>query len=327
MYNASTQNTVEQANKPECELDFVVGNSKSMLDIMSTIKKIKDLNTTVLITGETGTGKSLIAKHLHSLGKFSHEPFIHINCAGIPSNLMESELFGYERGAFTGATLSKPGKFELARSGTIFLDEISTLSFELQAKLLTVLEERKIERLGGTKPYEVKAKIIAASNDNLETMVKEKKFREDLFYRLNVIQIDIPPLRQHREDIVILANHFIEKYRNKFAKSCHIISDEVWDILKVYDWPGNIRELENVIERAVALASESIIGIEDIDGKIKCLTSADDGVRDLSPLDLNERTIILEALRQNLGSRTKTADFLGVSRRTLQYKIKRLKII
>ncbi len=308
------------------QLDIVIGKNPKMIKLMSILNRIKDLDTTVLITGETGTGKSLLAKYLHNSGQNRNHPFVHINCAGIPATLMESELFGYEKGAFTGAQVAKPGKFEIAGCGTVFLDEICALPFELQAKLLTVLEERKTERLGSTGCYEVKSKIIAAANGDLENMVKQKTFREDLFYRLNVIQIAVPPLRSHKEDIEVLVNHFLNKYEKKFAKSMHTISPEVWIALKTYDWPGNIRELENVIERMVALTTDSMITLDDVNEKITHIDSSDASFQDVPQEKLQERAFILEMLRDNLGNRTKTAESLGISRRTLQYKLKQLKI-
>ncbi len=326
MSYACTEKLLGQSNNSVNELGIVIGKNVKMLKVVSILNQVKDLDTTVLISGETGTGKSLFAKYLHNSGQNRNQPFIHINCAGIPASLMESELFGYEKGAFTGAQITKPGKFEMAGYGTILLDEICSLPFELQAKLLTVLEERKAERLGSNKCYEVNSKIIAAGNNDLENMVEQKKFREDLFYRLNVIRITVPPLRDHKEDIEVLVNHFLNKYEKKFMKSCHAVSHEVWTVLKAYNWPGNIRELENVIERAVALTTDSIITLEDINERITKIDYVDRRVQDIPHERLQERALIIETLRDNLGSRTKTADYLGISRRTLQYKLKQLSI-
>jgi len=307
-------------------LDVIFGSNPKMLNIMDMLQKVKDLDTTVLITGETGTGKSLLAKYLHRIGLNGDQPFVHINCAGIPASLLESELFGFEKGAFTGAQIAKPGRFEIAQKGTVFLDEIGSLPLELQAKLLTMLEERKVERLGSTKSYEIESKIIAASNTDLETMVQQKKFRDDLYYRLNVIQISVPPLRYHKEDIEVLTNLFVKRFEHKFSKFHHNLSPEVRIALKAYDWPGNIRELENTIERAVALAAGSTITLDDIPEKIRKTSLIDPCIQDIPQEKLQERTIILEALKEHLGSRVKTADYLGISRRTLQNKLKQLRI-
>lgn len=316
--------------KTDIEASFITGSSKNMQRVNELLKKIKDLDSTVLITGESGTGKSLAAKVLHNISSRKNHPFIHINCASLPSNLIESELFGFEKGAFTGALASKPGKFELAGKGTIFLDEISCLALELQAKLLTVLDERRIERLGSTKHVNIEARIVAATNTDLEEAVQRKAFREDLYYRLNVITLHLPPLREHKEDIPQLVQYFHERYMEKFNKSGLEIKDEVWQALKYYDWRGNIRELESTIESAIALTPQREIALTDLPARIR---SSYKGQQTNMVLEKSlsseekEKLLIIETLKDNLGHRGKTAEELGVSRRTLQYKLKKYLII
>ncbi|GAA0182800.1 nitrogen fixation sigma-54 dependent transcriptional regulator GnfM [Clostridium sediminicola] len=242
----------------------LIGKSKEIERIKSKIEKIKDLQTTILLTGESGTGKGVVAQAIHFASNRNNLPFIHVNCAVLPENLIESELFGHEKGAFTGAFESKKGKFELAGKGTIFLDEINTLSPNLQAKLLTVLQEKRMEKIGGAKIIPVEARIIAATNENLEEAVRRKEFREDLFYRLNVITIECAPLRHRRKDIEVLTLYFLNNINRKFNKNVMEISSEVWHILKNYDWPGNVRELENALESAVALANNTTLYEKDL---------------------------------------------------------------
>jgi len=312
------------------ESKIVLGSNSVMQEVITLMECIKDLNSTVLITGESGTGKSLFAKVLHNIGKNRHYPFIHINCASLPEHLMESELFGHERGAFTGAFLKKPGKFELAEKGTLFLDEISTLSLALQAKLLVVLQENSFERIGGTKLIYFSGRIIAATNVDLEEAVRLKTIREDLYYRLNVIPISIPPLRSHKEDIGLLTDNFLKKYQIKFNRPSLKISNEVLALLKLYDWPGNVRELENTIEHAAALCKFSTISLNDLPIRLKSKVffRTEQEVRgDISILKEGERAVIVEALLQHLGHRGRTASFLGMSRRTLQYKLKKYKLV
>lgn len=309
---------------------FIIGNSMAMQRVMNVLDRIKNFDSTVLITGESGTGKSLIAKALHAMGKRKNLPFVHINCASLPVNLIESELFGYEKGAFTGAVNAKPGKFEIAGKGTIFLDEISTLALDLQAKLLTVLEERKVERIGSTRSKKMSARIVAATNTNLEEAVKNRQFRDDLYYRLNVITLHVPPLRERKEDIGLLIEYFLKIYQEKFNKNKITFQPEVYDALRYYNWPGNIRELENAIESVVALAVEDTVNLEDLPVRIKRNYSltGDASIKQGNYLNAKDQEgiIIIEALRRNFGHREKTAKELGISRRTLQYKLKKLKI-
>ena len=302
------------------ETASIIGSSNVMSRIKEKIKKVKDLDSTILIIGESGTGKGFIAKEIHNKSKWREEPFIHLNCAVLPPTLIENELFGHERGAFTGAIELKKGKFEMAGKGTIFLDEIGTLSPNLQAKLLNVLQERKFERVGREKSIPVDARIIAATNINLEEAIQKKEFREDLYYRLNVITIECPPLRFRKEDINELVLNFLNKFNNKFNKNINKIPLDVWNILKSYDWPGNIRELENAIEGAVALATEDTICAEDLPSRVK-VKKVHLSYDNTSILKNQEIEIIKMTLEKFNGHRENTAKALGISRRTLQNKL------
>lgn len=224
----------------------LLGNNELMLRVKKQINKINDLDTTALITGESGTGKGVVAKTIHNTSRRKNLPFVHVDCAFLPENLMETELFGHEKGAFTNAIELRKGKFELAQDGTIFLDEIGTLPLNLQAKLLNVLQERFVYRVGGSQKIHIKARILAATNENLEAAVEAGKFREDLYYRLNVVRIECPPLRYRKEDTLALAKHFLSFYAGKIGKQICSVSEEVWGAIKDYDWPGNVRELEHV---------------------------------------------------------------------------------
>ena len=242
----------------------MIGTNREMLKIFATIKKVSDTLANILILGESGTGKELVARAIHENSSRSKMPFIAINSGGIPENLLESELFGYMKGSFTGAYADRPGFFEMARGGTIFLDEIGELSPVLQVKLLRVVQEKTFRRIGGAEDIKVDVRIISATNQNLEERVKKGEFREDLYYRLNVIPIFIPPLRERREDIPLLINNFIEKYAQMFGKEIRNISSYAMELLMNYDFPGNIRELENIIERSVAMESSNIILPENL---------------------------------------------------------------
>ena len=314
----------------------LIGSSREIEHIRKKIIKIKDLDTTVLITGESGTGKGVIAKMIHDRSNRADMPFISVNCAVLPENLIESELFGHEKGSFTGAFETKKGKFELAKKGTIFLDEIGTLPLSLQAKFLTVLQEKEIQRLGGSKTIPIEARVIAATNRNLEYAVKNRDFREDLFYRLNVVNIECPPLKYREEDIPIFIEYFIEKYNRKFNKNVEGISEEVCDLVTTYEWPGNVRELENTIESAIALADSNIIYIKDLPSRISNKTQHNSNKQTVTrkesnlmldekftPLESQEIIVINDVLKKNNGHREKSADELGISRRALQYKLKK----
>lgn len=301
-------------------VEEIIGASREIARINAKIQKIRNLDTTVLIIGESGTGKGIVAKKIHNASNRCELPFVHVNCAALPPNLIESELFGHEKGAFTGAGALKKGKFELADKGTIFLDEIGTLALNLQAKLLNVLQERKLERVGGNSIVPVHARIIAATNANLEEAVRRKEFREDLYYRLNVITIECPPLRFRKEDIKPLTLHFLDQFNQKLNKNISGISPDVWQILKHYDWPGNVRELENTLESAVALAAEESLQQEDLPIRLVDKTYARANNHQ-GLLENQECEIIKSVLEKYNGHREKSAKELGISKRTLQNKL------
>lgn len=300
-------------------------NSASMLKVINMIKQIADTRSTVMLYGETGTGKELAAQTLHNYSLRSHMPFVKVNCAAIPENLLESELFGYEKGAFTGAVLRKPGKFELASGGSIFLDEIGDISLGVQVKLLRILQEKEFERLGGTKTIKVDVRIIAATNKNLEELVKEGSFREDLYYRLNVVPINMPPLRERKEDIAMLTLSFLNKSSDISGRAPKKISEEALAKLVAYNWPGNIRELQNIIERCVVITQRDTIDVEDLPlniSRFEELRETDEEISILEEaLDGTEKEVILKALKESNGNRTKASEVLGISRRSLHRKI------
>ncbi len=297
----------------------IIGESKAIQEVLSTVARVAKTDSTVLIRGESGTGKELVARAIHSLSVRASQKFISLSCAAIPETLLESELFGYEKGAFTGATRRKEGRFELADSGTLFLDEIGDLSLETQIKLLRVVETQEFERLGGRETIKVNVRIISATNQNLEQKIKEKSFREDLYYRLNVVSIFIPPLRERKEDILSLVEHFIQKYNQKTGKKIQGITREAKDILMSYPWPGNIRELENVIERAIVLGRGEAIDKTDL--AYLSFHKAEQVPSDLSLKEL-EKSQILKVLEKTGGSLTRAAELLGIHRNTLRLKMK-----
>lgn len=308
-------------------LDMLIGDSPEMLRIKSVIAKAALSSATVLITGESGTGKEVVAREIHNLSNVKDGPFIPINIGGIPENLLESELFGYEKGAFTGASSRKNGMFELASGGTLFLDEIGDMPLSLQVKILRVLQERKMTRLGGVEQIPINARIVAATNKNLEEMVKKGDFREDLFYRLNVVRIEIPPLRERSEDIPLLAAYIIRKLSRDMSSRITGFTPEAIEALKSHHFYGNVRELENIIERAMIFTDSSTIDVKDLDlrssvsrsmEKNEELSSSHDArsLRDL------EKDAIIAALHRWEGNRTKASEELGITRRTLISKIK-----
>ncbi|HWQ75732.1 MAG TPA: sigma-54 dependent transcriptional regulator [Syntrophomonas sp.] len=330
-------NNAYEAEPEESNLSGIIGRSPAMNEIFKMIQKVAAHNTTVLITGESGTGKSLLAQVIHDASSRKNAPFITINCATLPENLLESELFGHEKGAFTGAVSAQTGKFELAKNGTIFLDEISTLSANTQAKLLRVIQDKKFERVGGERTLEVDVRIIAATNERLDLAVKEGRFREDLFYRLNVITVEMPPLRDRAEDIPLLVYFFINRFHEKLGVNISSVSSEAMDLLIRYKWPGNIRELENVIERAMILEDDAEIGIDCLPAHIRLIkreshrnASAEEdplGLKLDKAVDQAEKELMLEVLEKTNGHRAKAAEILGISRRTLQYKLKKYGIV
>ncbi|MEK7443817.1 MAG: sigma-54 dependent transcriptional regulator [candidate division NC10 bacterium] len=306
-------------------VDALVGRHPAMVRLYETIAQVAQTHATVLITAETGTGKELVARAIHRQSPRRDQPLVAVNLAAIPDTLLESELFGHEKGAFTGAHARKVGRFELAHGGTLFLDEVGSLRVELQAKLLRALQEREIERLGGTRTIPVDVRIIAATNVDLKQRVRARDFREDLYYRLNVVPLSVPPLRQRKEDIGILADHFVKKYSREFKKDVRGLSRGALLALQAYDWPGNVRELENVIERSVALATRPVIRLDGLplDLAIHDGTGRGPGEAAASALTLKEardrfeQAYILRALERENGNQSRAARSLGVHRNTL----------
>ena len=303
--------------------DIITKNPR-MEEILSLTQDVASLRSTVLIRGESGTGKELVARAVHFSGSRADKPFITVSCAALTETLLESELFGYEKGAFTGATGQAKGKFELAHGGTIFLDEIGDISPKLQADLLRVLQERRFYRVGGTQEVEVDVRVIAATNKNLAEEVKQGRFREDLYYRLNVIEIKLPPLRERREDIPLLAEHFVQRISSELGKDLTGISSEALRLLLAYDWPGNVRELENIIERAIVTCHNGTLEATDFSWLGKGGGQAWE-VPDV-PLGELERRAIVAALERTHGNVKEASSALGIDRSTLYDKLKRYEI-
>lgn len=317
----------------------IVGESKQMKEVYAAIEMVSRTRSTVLLRGETGTGKELVAHAIHYASLRSKGPFVKVSCAALPETLLESELFGYEKGAFTGATASKPGRFEMAEGGTLFLDEIGDISAGMQVKLLRVLQEKEFERVGGTKTIRVDVRLIAATNRDLEKAIQEKQFREDLYYRLNVVPIHLPSLRERPEDIPLLVSHFMKKAHLENGKDVQYVSDAAMNYLMNYSWPGNIRELENAIERAVILCKSDTLeadlfpipGQKDHPAAIRLRSAetaagaeAENASGNLSDaVEKLEKKMIQEALRKTGGNQRKAAKILGVTERVLGYKVKR----
>ncbi len=304
------------------QIKNVVGKSPQMLQIYKTIAKVADSKSTILIYGERGTGKELIARSIHYNSNRNHRPFIPVDCASLVETLMESELFGHVRGAFTGAHSTKKGLIEEADGGTLFLDEIGNLSLSVQAKLLRFLQEHEIKRVGGTENIKVDVRVIAATNQPLEPLIKANKFREDLFDRLNVVSISIPPLRERKEDIPLLANYFLRRFSQENQKNVSHISPEALEILTQYSWPGNVRELEHAIERAVILTNRPVILPEDLPKKIfeEVKEPGFKFPEKLLPLKEIEKRYVLKVLEETGGNKKKASEILGIDRTTL-YRI------
>lgn len=319
---------------PEADFGSMVGSSETMAEVFQRVEQIAIRDTTVLITGESGTGKELIARRIHDLSERKDAPFVPINCAAIPETLIESELFGHEKGSFTSAIDKRIGHFELADGGTIFLDEIGELSLAVQVKMLRFLQEHEFYRVGRSKPIKVNVRVIAATNKNLETLIKEKKFRQDLFYRINVINIELPPLRDRFEDIEPLLKHFVDKYRALYGERTLEFDKSACDVLIQYGWPGNVRELENVIESLMALCPTDTVSAEDLPPKLKLRTKSDklefrvfDGNLNFQEAErIFETEMIIKALKKTNYVQTKAAELLGISRRILKYKMDKLGI-
>jgi nitrogen regulation protein NR(I) len=321
----------------------IIGESPGLTDLYAVLERVADSPTTVLITGESGTGKELVARALHDHSSRSTKPFIKVNCAAIPKELIESELFGYERGAFTGAVSSKPGRFELANGGTLFLDEIGEIPVEMQVKLLRALQESEFERVGGIKTMRVDVRLVAATNRDLKKLIAQGAFREDLFYRLNVVSIRLPALRERGTDIPLLVDHFLAKFNGRLKKQVAGVEPEALDLLSAYTWPGNIRELENVMERAVLFCDAQKLRVEDLPGELRgsagsaappaadassgdVALPAEGGLKEHVKVAMSrlERDLVSRALKQTNNNVTHAARLLKISRKGLQLKMKEL---
>ena len=306
----------------------IVGRSRPMQEVLQRCGLVAETKSTVLVTGETGTGKEMVARLIHHRSAQRDMPLIKVNCAAIPDTLLESELFGHVRGAFTGATMTKRGKFALADGGSIFLDEIGTMSPAIQSKLLRVLQEREFEPLGAERTQKVDVRVIAATNRDLKQMVAEGKFQEDLYYRLNVIPLVLPPLRERPDDIPVLIEHFVEKHRQRTGKRIDRIEPDVVDALRAYNWPGNVRELENTIERAVVLATGPVVTASSISllGATSTPSSGLPSPRLHQNIEWVERETIRRALQQAGGVKKDAAELMGISQRALSYYLAQYRI-
>ena len=322
------QENLQLKERLDDRFDFskIIGRSRSMQDVFDTIGLVAPSEATVLITGESGTGKELIANAIHQNSPRKNRPLIKLNCAALQETLLESELFGHEKGAFTGAVARKNGRFQLAHHSSIFLDEIAEMAPVTQAKILRVLQEREFEPVGGTNIFKVDTRLIAATNKNLEEEIRAGRFREDLYYRLNVVRVDVPPLRDRQDDIPLLADFFLKSYAEKNRKRLKGFTPRAVDVMMRHEWPGNVRELENVVERAVIMARGEMITpmefpeiLKGLDEEIKETTVNIEPGRTLKEV---EKSMILRTLEETGGNRTHTADILGISRRTLQLKLK-----
>jgi two-component system response regulator PilR (NtrC family) len=327
-----SENQVPKNETSEASFCGMIGTSREMAKVFSTIQKVANTPANILILGESGTGKELVARAIHANSSRSKMPFMAINSGGIPENLLESELFGYMKGSFTGAYADRAGLFELSKGGTVFLDEIGELPPVLQVKLLRVVQEKTFRRIGGGEDIKVDARIISATNQNLHERVKKGEFREDLYFRLNVIPIHMPPLRQRKEDIPILTSYFIEKYAREFGKEVRMISSYAMELLREYAFPGNIRELENIIERGVAMETSNIILPENLVLSAQTnsgqngidLEIPDQGINLNAELEKIEKKAIEKALQKTKGSKTKAAELLHVTFDALRYRIEKL---
>lgn len=311
------------------KFEQIVGVSSALEAVFRAVELVAPTDSTVLIQGETGTGKELIARAIHKISPRCNQPFVTVNCAAIPPDLLESELFGYERGAFTGAFAKKLGRFETAHQGTLFLDEIGELRPEIQPKLLRLLQEQEFERLGSTRTHHVNVRLIAATNRDLARMVEDNQFRGELFYRLNIFPIYLPPLRERRDDIVPLLHYFVERFARRMEREIHSIPQETIMALLSYDWPGNIRELQNMIERAVIFSTEGVLKNPFQLGKTSEVRLSGENTTLQHSLDSAERNIILQALNRTnwvIGGNSGAASMLGLKRTGLIYKMKRLGI-
>jgi two-component system, NtrC family, response regulator AtoC len=307
---------------------LVVGKSPKMNEAVETAKKAATSKATVLLLGESGTGKEIFARAIHNWSERSTQPFVAINCVGLSKELLESELFGHEKGSFTGADQLKKGKIELANGGTVFLDEVGDVSQELQTKLLRFLQEREFDRVGGVRPIHVDVRIVAATNRDLDAAVRENRFREDLYHRLNVVPIILPPLRERREDVPALAHHFLQRFAKEVKKNLSRINEEALGKLYAYDWPGNVRELANVIERAVVLGQGAEIAPHDLPARIVAAQSESksDGISYRDAMDAYRRQLVVRALAQTQGNRAAAARMLGLHEKYFLRLLKSLRI-
>ncbi len=313
---------LREALQSRHRIEGIIGESGQMLEVVSLVRRVAPSEATVLIRGESGTGKELIAKAIHFASPRASGPLVKVNCAALPETLLESELFGHEKGAFTGALTTRQGRFELANGGTLFLDEIGDLPLHLQAKLLRVLQEREFERVGSSRPVHVNVRILAASHRPLEALIKAGQLREDLYYRLNVVTILIPPLRERRSDLSLLIDHFLRLFAEKNGKTIRGLTHEARDILLRYDYPGNVRELENIIERAVVLTRDDVIGIGELPLTVQNPEVKGDRETNLTvAMEGLERRMIRDALARSDGVQTQAAELLGISERGLRYKL------
>jgi transcriptional regulator with PAS, ATPase and Fis domain len=304
--------------------DKLVGKSLAMQRLYRLIESLADVETTVLITGETGTGKELVAEALHHRGTRGASPLVKVNCSALAENLLESELFGHVKGAFTGAVRDKVGRFQQAHGGTIFLDEIGDLSPKIQQQLLRVLQEKELERVGDTRTIPLDVRVVAATNKLLQDLVLRGRFREDLYYRLKVVELKLPPLRERREDIPLLAQHFLEQFGEKFHKSINGVSEEVLQLLLAYDWPGNVRELEHVLEHAFILCRDATIRREHLPADFGCGLAVENCRPWVVPRD--EKQALLDALEKTAWNKAKAARLLGIDRKTLYRRMERHRI-
>jgi two-component system NtrC family response regulator len=318
----SENRELREALETHHRIEGIIGEGGRMLEVFSMVRRVASSEATVLIRGESGTGKELIAKAIHYGSPRASGPMIRVNCAALPETLLESELFGHEKGAFTGAVATRKGRFELADGGTLFLDEIGDLPLLLQAKLLRVLQEKEFERIGSSNPVRVNVRILAATHRVLEALVKAGQFREDLYYRLNVVTISLPPLRERREDLPLLMDHFLRLFAEKNQKTIRGFTQDAREMLLRYDYPGNVRELENIIERAVVLTRDDVIGRADLPLTTQALEGEDRKQASLpATVEAVERKMITEALARSGGIQTRAAEILGISERTLRYKL------
>lgn len=319
---------LRQELREKYDFSHIIGNSSRMKQVYDQVSQVARTNTTVLLRGESGTGKEMIANAIHYNSLRTKKPFIKVNCAALPETLIESELFGHEKGAFTGANQRKKGRFELANDGTLFLDEIGDLPVQTQIKLLRILQEREFERVGGTETIKVNVRLITATNNNLEEAIARGKFREDLFYRLNVFQIFLPPLRERKSDIIQLAEHFVEKFEREHGKRIRRISTPAIDMLTAYHYPGNVRELENAIERAVVACDENVIHGHHLPPTLQTAEVSDTVTKVTleSTIAAFEKDLIQDALKTTGGNCAKAANLLNTTERIINYKIKKYNI-